>query len=269
MASYVLSDIHGHLVPLLRALDEISPTSDDAIYILGDMVDRGPDPVGVMKLCRSLPNTVVLLGNHEQMMLECLCADDDSKASKFAWFDWLANGGTQTVAQLAELDEEDLAELIVWVQELPLYTRCQVNNTDYVLVHAGLQPGMPHMHAGISGEDIDAMLAAQKAEDLVWIRNPFWSSPTGLVDEQGTGPIVIAGHTPTPLVEHLADKTDRSAIHDGLCRMLSLGACEKTAGIADRIAIDCGAGAISGAGRIMVLRLDDMHEFYQEIRPGE
>ncbi len=265
MASYVFSDVHGHLLPLLRVLDEISPAEDDAIYVLGDMVDRGPDPVGVMKLCRSLPNAVVLMGNHERMMLDCLCSEGDG----FAWAGWMINGGDQTVAQLAQLAEEEVADLISWVAGLPLYARCQVNNRDYVLVHAGVRPGARGMQPGISGKDIDAMLAAQSEEDLVWIRGEFWGSPTGLIDEQGKGPVVIAGHTPTVVVERLADSVDRSAMHAGLCRMLSLGASTATAGVADRLAIDCGAGSLVGSGRVMVLRLDDGEQFYQTVMPGE
>ena len=70
MACYALSDIHGRLKTLDRLLEKVSPAEDDEIYILGDMVDRGPDSVEVMKLCRNLPNATVLLGNHEQLMLD-------------------------------------------------------------------------------------------------------------------------------------------------------------------------------------------------------
>lgn len=69
MAIYVTSDAHGHVRALDEALSKISLTSDDTLYVLGDMIDRGPDPVGVINLVRSLPNSRVLKGNHEQIML--------------------------------------------------------------------------------------------------------------------------------------------------------------------------------------------------------
>ena len=72
MAIYVTSDAHGHVRALDEALSKISLTSDDTLYVLGDMIDRGPDPVGVIKLVRSLPNAHVLKGNHEQIMLDAI-----------------------------------------------------------------------------------------------------------------------------------------------------------------------------------------------------
>ena len=52
MAIYVTSDAHGHVRALDEALSKISLASDDTLYVLGDMIDRGPDPVGVIKLVR-------------------------------------------------------------------------------------------------------------------------------------------------------------------------------------------------------------------------
>ena len=47
MATYAFSDVHGHRVPLERLLERVSPADDDTLFMLGDMVDRGPDPAGV------------------------------------------------------------------------------------------------------------------------------------------------------------------------------------------------------------------------------
>ena len=269
MATYVFSDVHGHLVPLLRALDDASPGCDDPIYVLGDMVDRGPDSVGVLKLCRSIEGATVLMGNHEQMMLDCLTGGGEGMDEDLAWYNWAINGGQETAAGLAELDEEELDELIGWVASLPLHARCRVRGRDYLLVHAGIRPGAAPAQVPEGADPLDALLAAQSDEDLLWIREEFWGRPTGLVDGRGEGPVVVAGHTPTLVVERLADCCDRSSMHGGLLRMVSLGACEATGGVADRLAIDCGAGSAPGSGRVMVLRLDDGEQFYQMIKPGE
>ena len=88
MAWYVTSDAHGHLRPLDRVLARISPGADDTVVVLGDMVDRGPDPLGVIKLVRSLPNARVLMGNHERMMLDALLSEGDLELDT-----WAMNGG--------------------------------------------------------------------------------------------------------------------------------------------------------------------------------
>lgn len=101
MAIYVTSDAHGHVRALDEALSKISLTSDDTLYVLGDMIDRGPDPVGVINLVRSLPNACVLKGNHEQIMLDAIIGRDPLDAET-----WDINGGWTTRRQLNEMEFE-------------------------------------------------------------------------------------------------------------------------------------------------------------------
>lgn len=101
MAIYVTSDAHGHVRALDEALSKISLTSDDTLYVLGDMIDRGPDPVGVINLVRSLPNARVLKGNHEQIMLDAIIGQDPLDAET-----WDINGGWTTRQQLNEMEFE-------------------------------------------------------------------------------------------------------------------------------------------------------------------
>jgi hypothetical protein len=123
---------------------------------------------------------------------------------------------------------------------------------------------------GWSDLDLQALLAVQDTDDLLWIRDDFWSRPTGLLDERGQGPIVIAGHTPTPYLTNMADHPDRLPFDEnGLGRMVKVGACAETYGIADRWDIDCSAAGGAGFGNILLLRLDDEVEFYEPILEGE
>lgn len=110
MAIYVTSDAHGHVRALDEALSKISLTSDDTLYVLGDMIDRGPDPVGVIKLVRSLPNAHVLKGNHEQIMLDAIIGQDPLDAET-----WDINGGWTTREQLNDMEFEAYEELVRWM----------------------------------------------------------------------------------------------------------------------------------------------------------
>ncbi|MFR3926356.1 MAG: metallophosphoesterase [Collinsella sp.] len=110
MAIYVTSDAHGHVRALDEALSKISLTSDDTLYVLGDMIDRGPDPVGVIKLVRSLPNARVLKGNHEQIMLDAIIGQDTLDAET-----WDINGGWTTRQQLNDMEFEAYEELVRWM----------------------------------------------------------------------------------------------------------------------------------------------------------
>ena len=134
MAIYVTSDAHGHVRALDEALSKISLASDDTLYVLGDMIDRGPDPVGVIKLVRSLPNARVLKGNHEQIMLDAIIGQDPLDAET-----WDINGGWTTRQQLNDMEFEAYEELVRWMATLPLYAVAETDERPYLLVHAGIQ----------------------------------------------------------------------------------------------------------------------------------
>ena len=51
--TYVMSDIHSMAELLERMLRKIAFSPEDTLYILGDMIDRGPDPAGVIELAAS------------------------------------------------------------------------------------------------------------------------------------------------------------------------------------------------------------------------
>ena len=266
MATYVFSDVHGHAAPLARALERISPSEDDVFYCLGDMIDRGPDPLGVIRAVRSLPNSHVLMGNHEDLMMLCMADPSDEVNA----MNWGMNGGVVTSEAIASLSEEEADELVGWVASLPRAAHVVVGGRPYILVHAGIDPERVTVGEPWDDARLDELIAEQDPSDLMWIREDFWGASTGLVDEKGEGPIVVAGHTPTPYLDRMGAELDEPARDaDGRAHMVRLGACEDTGGVADRWDIDAAAAGGPGFGRVLVLRLDDGEEFYEDIAEGE
>ena len=51
--TYVMSDIHGMAELFKRMLEQIRFSDEDTLYILGDMIDRGPDPAGILDFAMS------------------------------------------------------------------------------------------------------------------------------------------------------------------------------------------------------------------------
>lgn len=65
-----IGDVHGLLAPLEALLEKLAPRTGDRLIFLGDLVDKGPDPVGVVRLVAALQartdiTTHLLRGNHE------------------------------------------------------------------------------------------------------------------------------------------------------------------------------------------------------------
>lgn len=257
MSTYVFSDVHGHRAALERALARTGYTSEDRFFCLGDMIDRGPDSIGVLRLVRSLPHMCVLMGNHEDLMMGCLDHPDDD----LALMNWGLNGGAATSEGLTGLADTEAAELLDWVRDLPRWAWTRVGERVYLFAHGGVRLTAP-VPATWDDASIEAYLAAQSPEDLVWIREDFWGAPEGLSGADGTGPVVVCGHTPTPYLENMAPELDRPAVGpDGRARMVRVGA--------DRWDVDSGAAAGDPLGQVLVLRLDDGAEFYEPVLDGE
>ena len=72
MATYEISDIHGEYWKFMELLDIIHFSDEDILYLLGDVVDRGKNPVKTLLKMMEMPNVIPIAGNHEQMMLECM-----------------------------------------------------------------------------------------------------------------------------------------------------------------------------------------------------
>ena len=89
---YCMSDIHGELDRFKAMLDLINFSSDDTLYIIGDVIDRHPGGVEILKIIKDTPNMFMLLGNHEQMCLDTLGPNSVYGSRRL----WLENGGSNT-----------------------------------------------------------------------------------------------------------------------------------------------------------------------------
>jgi serine/threonine protein phosphatase 1 len=169
---------------------------NDMLVFLGDYIDRGEDPKGVVDIVLNLKErikkVICLLGNHEQMFLDYL---SDGKFKK----SFLVNGGESTVASYGFVKTDDGMKVDVpdshmqfFKSLLPYY-----ETDDYIFVHAGLRPNIP--------------LEKQKVEDLIWIRHEFIRSPYDF------GRTVVFGHTPLarPLIDSNKIGIDTGAVYGG------------------------------------------------------
>jgi serine/threonine protein phosphatase 1 len=174
---FVVGDVHGCLEELERLLDHLAPTAGDTVCFLGDYVDRGPNPRGVidrlLRLRREGPECVYLKGNHEDMFLAFL-GQPGRHGDAFLW-----NGGDATLASYGCQGLSGPAA----AQKLPAEHRDFLNGLrtyayfdNFLCVHAGVRPSRP--------------LASQSEDDLLWIREDFISHPHPFPYT------VLFGHTP-------------------------------------------------------------------------
>ncbi|HIK14702.1 MAG TPA: serine/threonine protein phosphatase [Leptolyngbyaceae cyanobacterium M33_DOE_097] len=165
----IIGDVHGHYDGLITLLDAIAPGTDDQVYFLGDLIDRGPASAKVVEFVRTSPYHC-LLGNHEQLMLE---AFPNGRIFMPALQAWLYSGGRATVASYG--DSGILAEHLDWFRTLPLY----LDLGDLWLVHAGVDPRKK--------------LETQTTQEFCWIRDEFHCSNQPYFPDK----LIITGHTIT------------------------------------------------------------------------
>lgn len=176
-----VGDIHGCASELDRLITAVDPRPEDRLVFLGDYVDRGSAAAETVELLcelqQTLPDTVFLRGNHEEMFLDFIGLGGANKEAFFA------NGGAQTLVSYGwdslEREPSQAAALaLVPPAHLEFMARLVLRHQveDFAFVHAGIRPGVP--------------LAAQRREDLLWIREEF------LLLDHRLDATVVFGHTP-------------------------------------------------------------------------
>jgi serine/threonine protein phosphatase 1 len=153
----------------MALFDAIAPASDDQVYFLGDLIDRGPKSCDVVEFVRQNNHTCIL-GNHENLLLDALLDDGVHPPALQAW---LYSGGQATVSSYKSVDH--LLEHRDWIRTLPTH----LDLGDIWLAHAGVHP--------------DLSVDEQTTQEFCWIRERFHSIAKPYFADK----LIITGHTIT------------------------------------------------------------------------
>jgi len=131
MRRFAVSDIHGCAKSFRALMGMINFSKKDELYILGDLIDRGPDSKGVVDYIWELEEeghqVFCIRGNHDQMLLD---AQNDMEWHKT----WKLNGGDKTMQSFGVDRSANLPKKYLdFFSSLPFYLEV----AEYVLVHAG------------------------------------------------------------------------------------------------------------------------------------
>ena len=187
MRKFIISDIHGNgniYNSIMGYLDNISNDYDVALYINGDLIDRGEDSALILLdvIKRSKNNNKFKIeylgGNHEFMMYKFF---KDRRNLKI----WYHNGGLVTeegLYRLLDNDEDKINDVVNYISNLNIYHKFNetINNKKIVLVHASC-PLVVKNNCDLTIKDDDSLVFAS-----VWSReldsnNDYYS---------------VIGHTP-------------------------------------------------------------------------
>lgn len=232
MATYVMSDLHGAYQPLQEMLQLIHFSKEDELYILGDVVDRGPNPVEILQFVMKTPNIQMILGNHEYMCYQYFEPDAEELVKRR----WNRNGNYTTLTGLDKLKSEEKEEMLQFIRSLPSDRRVEVNGTTYILVH-GFLGGNTH--------------------DRVWNRPKLSDKPELAANEK-----IIIGHT--PVCEYVCPGDDEE-IYVYSRKLTEEGKHFQILHADGFTDIDCCVGYGMSAARLACMRLEDGAEFYVKV----
>jgi len=146
--NYVMSDIHGEYDKFLEMLQKIDLQDDDTLYILGNAVDFGVEPIELLNEMADRPNIYPIIGDHERMAVDVLSLlmDDisEGKLDKLspetmtAIAKWRENGGRTTLEEFIKLVEEERQDILDYLCDFAPFEVVDIDSKTFILVHCGL-----------------------------------------------------------------------------------------------------------------------------------
>jgi bis(5'-nucleosyl)-tetraphosphatase (symmetrical) len=171
MALYCIGDIQGCDAALARLLDVIGfSASRDTVYLLGDLVNRGPDSAAVLRRCMAHGDSIrCLLGNHDLHLLAA--AQGARKPSRRDTLDRV-------------LQAPDHAAMLDWVRQQPLARTHDHAGQTLLMVHAGVLPAWSAADTVARAQEVHAVL---RGSDLPEFLHAMYGNTPGQWSDQLTG----------------------------------------------------------------------------------
>ena len=181
----LVGDVHGHATKLLAALAEVGfdAAAGDRVFILGDLVDRGPESAEALALLER-PGFFAVRGNHEDMLAGWVDGAVDAGHYR-------ANGG----AWAMDLPRAEALRLAAIGRALPVAIELETPAGLVGLVHAGCpMANWTDFVAVLQGQSDDSHMGVMHCVSMaLWSRARIDHMDDSLVD--GVRAVVV-GHTP-------------------------------------------------------------------------
>jgi serine/threonine protein phosphatase 1 len=175
---WVIGDIHGYNQTFDALIKKIDINKDDFIICLGDLIDKGPDSLQVLKRVNESNQIFSIRGNHEEMMRLSVSPKHGRMMKS-----WLKYGGLITLESFSNDETNQIEEARKWlpfIENLP--TEIVLNK--FRIVHAGYDDSEP--------------LDNQNNQQRMWGRTIFQAEKTLDPNRQ-----IIVGHTPVQMLNCL------------------------------------------------------------------
>ena len=154
MALYMIGDVQGCDSALQQLLSKISfSPSRDTLYLLGDLVNRGPDSAAVLRRLMGYgASAQCLLGNHDLHLLATSVG-----ARKPSRKDTL-NGVLQA---------PDRDTMLTWLRGQRMAIQLEHQDHEYLMIHAGVLPDWTAAQTIALAKEVETMLRGPDLNDFL------------------------------------------------------------------------------------------------------
>ena len=161
MAVYAIGDVQGCFDELIKLLDLIKfNPKRDQIWLVGDLVNRGPKSAEVLRFAMTHPDSVkVVLGNHDLHLIANAVGVSDHQHRM------------DTMESV--LKAKDSKKLITWLRHQPLFYHDRT--LGFSMVHAGLPPQWSIKKCRKRSKEVEAVLQGEHWQDF--FKHMYGNSP--------------------------------------------------------------------------------------------
>lgn len=224
---YVISDIHGEYDLFLKLLNSIKFSSNDKMIICGDIIDKGPFSIKLLRYIRAQSNMCFIMGNHEYDFLKFYNSIMQKLEDNFN-----VNEVLEKINSYFDDEETMTWDDLEWLEKQQYY----YEEEDFICVHAGAMLNNNNELISLEENDINWLVYDRSFKDPNLVIN--------------NSKCVFYGHTPT---SYLINEYKIIAYKRSIAKVV------KTIRDYYKVHLDCGTylGGVLGC-----FRIDDCKEFY-------
>ena len=178
---FVIGDIHSHFNEMMELFEMVKFNfKTDTLISLGDLVDRGPNPIEVIETLMKIKKFIHILGNHDEWCYQYLINSDRP-------VEWLSQGGMPTLNAYIH-NQEYQERHISFFKKARLY---YVDSDNRLFVHGGFNHRIPFN------------LQIDNKELLTWDRSLVLTAMENEQYDQNFTEFkeIFVGHTPTQFIK--------------------------------------------------------------------
>ncbi len=207
--TYVVANLYGKHESFEKLLKKIHFKDTDVMYVLGNIVDFGGEPMELVNDLSTRYNVYSILGEHDYRAYLLLSEFDrmikeggaPSASFQSELIEWVQNGGAPTLEGFKSADADTKEGFLEYLSELPVFEEADIRGKQFVLTCRG-----------INDFDADTDVYDYELESFIYEESDFDVNTTYYKDKTMVVGYLDYGNTPDGLSGKIIKKNNNIAV---------------------------------------------------------